>query len=317
MKVKGWFENAGFFHPSSFLNVNGYFRVELSTNDIPFFIKKFLEHYNEKKVKIDLAIKFPSLRKPYSKFYTNQELKEKLKENIRDYTLYLSLEKLEDFLSSLFKKFGTKGLFLSSKNFYLRVCDDLKIEIISRKGINFEHTLENLIEKTKPRFKLPIEGRYKILKNIVKIDCRSKDFPSLLYEVLHRLKIKKCIIDLFIPLPYERNFSYLISLKKRGFEVNDKILEKEFKPLGLKFNNFKTITTLDKMYKIARVLDAYDFLIYTKYMAIKVVNSRDYIGILVKEGKVRKKLLKILKKILTGKLPGEFIEISVGSEEDE
>jgi hypothetical protein len=316
-KFNGWYENTGFFYPGSPLNVKGYFSVELKKKDIPSFLEKFLRLANEKIVSLDLAISFPCLKEPYDKYFSNEELGAKLNLNIEDYEAKLPVSRIREIIENLWNNFGVRGFFIKSKKFYIRVCDGLTIEIIDRRKINeeIEKILKALIKKTRPKIRLSIEGRIRKYKKLLKVECRKEAIPYLLYEVLVRLKKRKCIVDLKMPLKWEINYSYLISMEEMGIKPSDEVLNKEFEVLGLKFKDFKTVVNLDKAFEMFRVLNDNDYRIYTSSLMIIVFTSRLEVHFFANSLKEKFRVENILKKILTNKLPSNWIKISIKEDE--
>jgi len=317
IKFRGWYENTGFFYPGSPLNVKGYFSVELKKKDIPSFLEEFLRLTDEKIVSLDLAISFPWLQEPYAKYFSNEELRDKLNLNIEDYESKLPVSRIREIIENLWNNFGVRGFFIKSKKFYIRVCDGLTIEIIDRRKINeeIEKILKALIKKTRPKIRLPIEGRIRKYKKLLKVECRKEAIPYLLYEVLVRLKKRKCIVDLKMPLKWEINYSYLISMEEMGIKPSDEVLNKEFEVLGLKFKDFKTVVNLDKAFEMFRVLNDNDYRIYTSSLMIIVFTSRLEVHFFANSLKEKFRVENILKKILTNKLPSNWIKISISEDE--
>jgi hypothetical protein len=313
----GWYENSGFFYPGSPLNVKGYFSVELKKKDIPIFLEEFFKLANEKFIFLDFAITFPWLQEPYAKYFSSNELSSSLNVKIKDYEVRLPVSRIKEFIENLWKNFGIRGFFMKSKNFYIRVCDGLTIEIIDRRKINeeIEKILKSLIKKTRPQIKLPIEGRIRKYKKLLKVECRETAIPYLIYEVLSRLRKRKCAIDLKMPFKWEINYSYLISLEELGIKPTDEVLNSEFEVLGAKFKDFKTILDLDKAFKVFKVLDSNDYRVYTSNLMIVVFNSRLEVHFFTDSLKERSKLESILKKILTNRLPSNWVRFKIKEDE--
>ena len=297
MKISGIFE------------YKGYFKIEIDDENIPRFLEKIFTFLSKDMVEIDFKTTSPDLKKPY--FLV---LPSKKRKKLQSIETLIKVEKLSSLLKKLFSSFGVYGFLLKSDGIKIKICDDHSIEILvpENEKNQISKFLKNILtgkptkhwkkiydKRWKEQF--PINGTFSRKKNIFYVYTEVEDIPKVITEVLKRMKIKRCEVDIKGPNTSEFERSYIKEMKYsyKRIITNEELNEK-FKRLGLEFKNFRAQISVKNLYKFLTWDGIFgtDVLIASKKLLARQVHD-DGVAIFFVKKSFRDEIEKTLKKILT------------------